>query len=385
MKPNFAAPEYSDLSSRALDLIEDFMGRYVAFPSDDARTATVLWIAHAHLLEALETTPRIAFLSTEPGSGKSRALEAVSALVPRPMMAADTSVAVLYHKTAQGEERPTILLDEVDVIFGQYATPASEALRGILNSGHTRFGRTWRMDGVGANMQPREFPTFAAVALAGLGNVPDTITTRSVVIRMRRRAPNEMVSPWRERDVRPEANEIKASVEEWANLVRRRVSEARPEMPAQVTDRPADVWEPLIAIADAAGGIWPERARTAAVNILAAASSATSIGIQLLRDIRRVIQDPERMLSERIPSAQLVNGLLDLPDSMWHELNGKDFTTRDLARKLAKYEIVPKNIRFGTVTQRGYSLHQFTDAFDRYLPPTEELPDTPTDPDQLEI
>jgi len=384
MKPQFSASENPEESTRALDLIEGFMSRYVAFPSDDARTATVLWIAHAHLLEALETTPRIAFLSTEPGSGKSRALEAVSALVPRPMLAADTSVAVLYHKTAEGEGRPTILLDEVDVIFGQGASPAAEALRGIVNSGHTRFGRTWRMDGVGANQQPREFPTFAAVALAGLGNVPDTITTRSVVIRMRRRAPNETVSPWRERDVRPEADEIKASVEEWANLVRRRVSEARPEMPAQVTDRPADVWEPLIAIADAAGGSWPERARTAAVNILAASSSATSIGIQLLRDIRRVIEDTERM-----PSVQIVNGLLDLPDSMWHELNGKDFTARDLARWLKKYEIEPKPIRFGpgaNAMQRGYYLSQFADAFARYLPPSGTTPsDVPTNADQLEI
>ncbi|WP_370582243.1 DUF3631 domain-containing protein [Plantibacter sp. VKM Ac-2880] len=368
MSPAFRVQESTAVGvSPVLGDVEAFVRRYVSFPDLDSCTATILWIAHAHLLEAFETTPRIAFLSTEPGSGKSRALEVVSALVPRPMMASDASVAVLYHMTSKGRDRPTICYDEVDTVFGQRVSPEAEDLRRLLNSGHRRGASVYRMDGVGANMMPREFPVFAAVALAGLGNVPDTITTRSVVVRMRRRAPNEHVQPWRERDARPEADLLRASLEEWTETIFRLVDGARPDLPPIVTDRPADVWEPLIAVADAAGGEWPERARTAAVNLLESTESRVSVGIQLLRDVRTILGEQERM-----SSVQLVTELLDLQDAPWSDLAGKEFTVNDLSRWLRKYEIRPRSIRFGAQqqgVQRGYYRADFADAFARYLPP----------------
>lgn len=56
-----------------LNDIHEFLGRFVAYPSPHARIAHTLWCAHTHLMDAAESTPRIAFLSPEPGSGKSRA------------------------------------------------------------------------------------------------------------------------------------------------------------------------------------------------------------------------------------------------------------------------------------------------------------------------
>ena len=48
---------------------------------------------------------------------------------------------------------------------------------------------------------------------------------------------------------------------------------ARPDMPLGIEDRNADVWEPLLAIAEAAGGDWPQRAREAAIALVGAAWS----------------------------------------------------------------------------------------------------------------
>jgi len=69
----------------AIDAVHRFIGRFVAYPSPDARRARTLWIAHAHLMDAWDSTPRIAFLSPERGSGTTRALEATDPLVPRPI------------------------------------------------------------------------------------------------------------------------------------------------------------------------------------------------------------------------------------------------------------------------------------------------------------
>lgn len=66
----------------ALDDARAFIGRFCALPVEHAYTAMTLWAAHAWALDAFDSTPRLAFLSPEPGSGKTRALEILTLLVP---------------------------------------------------------------------------------------------------------------------------------------------------------------------------------------------------------------------------------------------------------------------------------------------------------------
>jgi hypothetical protein len=94
--------------------VHAFLGRFVAYPSDHAHIAHTLWIAHAHLMEAWDSTPRIAFLSPEPGSGKTRALEVSEILVPNPVEAVNVTPAYLFRKVGAEEGPPTILYDEID-------------------------------------------------------------------------------------------------------------------------------------------------------------------------------------------------------------------------------------------------------------------------------
>jgi len=68
-----------------LDDVRSFIARFVAFPSSAALDAVALWVAHAHLIAAGENSPRLALLSPEPGSGKTRTLEVLELLVPAPM------------------------------------------------------------------------------------------------------------------------------------------------------------------------------------------------------------------------------------------------------------------------------------------------------------
>ena len=101
--------------------VEEFLARFVAYPSEHARVAHTLWIAHTHVMDAWESTPRIAFLSPEPGSGKTRALEISELLVPRPVEAVNVTPAYLFRKVGAEEGRPTILYDEIDTVFGPKA------------------------------------------------------------------------------------------------------------------------------------------------------------------------------------------------------------------------------------------------------------------------
>ena len=90
----------------ALDDARAFIGRFCALPTEHAYTATTLWAAHAHVLDAFDSTPRLAFLSPEPGSGKTRALEILTLLVPWPMHAVNATPAALFRSVADQASPP---------------------------------------------------------------------------------------------------------------------------------------------------------------------------------------------------------------------------------------------------------------------------------------
>src|SRR5687767_14668471 len=74
----------AQLGERVIEAVYSFLGRFVSYPSEHARIAHALWVLHAHLMAVWDSTPRLAFLSAEPASGKTRALEVTELLVPNP-------------------------------------------------------------------------------------------------------------------------------------------------------------------------------------------------------------------------------------------------------------------------------------------------------------
>lgn len=371
-----------------LDEVEQFHRRFNAFPSEAAYVAVVLWDAHAHLLGAFDSTPRLAFLSPEPGSGKTRAMEIVSTLVPRPMHAVNASPPALFRAVADQDGRPVVLFDEIDTIFGPRAKDHEE-LRGLINAGHRRSGVSYRCVGDGGAQSVVAFPSYCAVALAGLGHLPDTIRARSVVIRMRRRARTEKVEPYRQRIHEPEGNALRDRLADWACAVHSQVEGVFPEMPEGITDRPADVWEPLLAVADAAGGAWPERARAACVALVNAVADddRASLGVRLLTDLR----DAVFCGADRMPTAVILERLNAMDDAPWGDLDGQSLTARRLSRLLREYvtadnrPIAARNLRTGAGVVKGYYAADLHDAWTRYCPPPPDetaTSATPT-PDRL--
>jgi Protein of unknown function (DUF3631) len=338
-EPTTAEPSDADATAHAvadgaelLDQVHMFLVRFVAYPSADAAVAHVLWIAHTHLMDAWESTPRIAFLSAEPASGKTRALEVTELLVPRPVEAVNVSPAYLFRKVGSDVGAPTILYDEIDTLFGPKAKE-NEEIRGLLNAGHRRGAVAGRCVVRGKIVETEEIPAYCAVALAGLGWLPDTIMTRSVVIRMRRRAPGERVEPYRRRIHVKAGSALRASLERWAIKVMDAATNAWPELPTGIEDRNADVWEPLLAVADAAGGAWPERARAAAVTLVTEARDHTpSLGVRLLQDLRTIFGDRDAMRTNDV-----LTKLVLLDESPWSDMKGKPLNARGLATRLREY------------------------------------------------
>jgi hypothetical protein len=367
-----------------LDQVADFLARYVAFPSPAARDAVALWAAHCHAVAAFESTPRLALLSPEKGSGKTRTLEVLELLVPRPMHAVNATAAALFR--AVEAHRPTLLFDECDTYFGPMARGEHEELRGLVNAGHRKGALAYRCVGDPKHMEVKAFPAFCAVAVAGIGDLPPTILDRAVLIRMRRRAPSEHVEPFRRRKAAKVGDELREALAGWMAAHADQLAEAEPEMPAGLVDRPADVWEALLAIADLAGGPWPARARDAALKLNAARVEADpSLGVALLRDLRGVfaiLDDKGNVTSwhEQLATEEVLKRLVEMEESPWGDLRGKALDARGLARRLKPYGIRPTTIRVGDATPKGYRREDLADAWARYLPDTAETAATSETP-----
>ena len=350
-----------------LDDLRAFLTRFVVYPEARDLVAHVLWIAHTWFMDCWESTPRIAFLSPEPGSGKSRALEVTEPLVPRPVHAVNTTPAYLFRKVSDEAGRPTILYDEIDTVFGPKAN-GNEDIRGMLNAGHRKGAMAGRCVVRGKIVETEELPAYCAVALAGLNDLPDTVMTRAVVIRMKRRSPLEKVEPWRPRVSGPDAEKLRVRLEQWAVNAAGAIV-GWPDMPVGVEDRNADVWEALLAVADLAGDHWPETARAAAVAAVAdSMAGAPSIGVQLLDDIRVIFR---KVGTDRLSSGCVLTQLKEIEESPWESINrdGSALKPRGLAQRLSRYGIKSGNMRGddGKVF-KGYFRHQFVDVWIRYLP-----------------
>jgi hypothetical protein len=202
----------------------------------------------------------------------------------------------------------TILYDEIDALFGSNkAQEGSIDVRSILNGGYRRGATVGRCVMVGNQVKTEELESFAAVALAGLKGLPDTLASRAIIIRLRRRAPDEQVESFTRRKVKPEGDALKRALEIRCEAIGAEAAAAEPEFPACIVDRNAEIWWPLFVVADIAGGDWPKRIRSAAVHLVNATSEETlTSGVELLvlsmrRSLERIGYGRPRLSSGCVP------------------------------------------------------------------------------------
>ena len=344
-----------------LGAIETFIRRFCVLPGEHCYIAVALWAAHTHFIGRLETTPRLACLSPEPGSGKTRVLEVLDVLCANPLMALDISMAAFFRIVE--DRQPSILLDEVDAIFtGKKQSDSSEDMRRVINNGY-RIGAVVQRVGGKNRDEVQDFHVFTPVAMAGLGNLPDTLMSRSVILRMKRRRGGEKVQQFRDRLHRPEGEKLQVLTANWAANVE---TLDYPDLPDGVEDRDADVWEPLLMVADAAGGDWPERAREACLTFIKEKpESSISLGVRLLTDLREIWPEGASSMS----TSDILAALGKLDEAPWADLYGEGLKPRKLAQLLGDYDIKSQNVRTVFGVHKGYRREDLWDTWARYVSP----------------
>jgi putative DNA primase/helicase len=328
--------------------------KYVILPGGVAESIAA-WIVLTYCPDAFRILPLLGIVSPVKRCGKTTLLEILQGLTNKGLTASNISPAAVFRTIEK--YLPTLLVDEADTFLKD-----SDELRGVLNSGHTRSG-AYVIRVEGENHEPVKFSTWGPKAVAMIGTLPDTLQDRSVVVSLRRKAPGETVSRI-DVDFTIECNELRQACRRWADDNMVNLREIKPNIPTTNNDRLTDNWMPLLAIADVAGGDWPELMRKSMLGMFDGTDD--SIGPKLLYDIQDIFRSHP---VERIFSDDLVEALKDKKESPWCDWNrGKGLTQNGLARQLKPFDIYSKTMRIGENRRKGYELSSFNDAFKRYIP-----------------
>lgn len=304
----------------------------------------------------VQVAPLAVITAPEKRCGKSQLLFILGRLSARAITTSSISSAALYRTIDAW--CPTLLIDEADTFMRD-----NEELRGILNSGHTRES-AYVIRTVGDSYTPTKFNTWGAKALAGIGQVADTLMDRALIFQLRRKLPHEDVE--RIRYAAPGLFDgLRSKLARFAEDCSDQVKQARPPLPHSLNDRAQDNWEPLLAIAMTASGEWLQLGTTAALKLSSIESATQTVGTELLADIREIFGNDR----DRITTAELIRLLCRDDEKSWATFcRGNPITPRQVAKRLKEYGILSHTIRVGVETAKGYMVDQFREAFSCYLP-----------------
>lgn len=340
-----------------LTAITSIFARYIALPKG-AGDALALWTLHAWTMDAGDISPFLVLVSPTKRCGKTSVLIILLFLTPRSELASNISASAIFRYIE--DIRPTLLIDEADTFV-----KGNEEMRGILDSGHTRAAaHVIRNVEVNGEHKPRRFSTWAPKAIATIRSLADTLEDRSIVLLLQRKSKTAKVARLRRRDSEEFAI-VRRKLARWADDNFAALTDPDPKIPGVLNDRAADNWRPLLAIADLAGGEWPERAREAAM-LLSGESRDTAVNVELLADIKLAFGD-----ADEIRSIDLVAKLIADPERPWAEWkNGKPLTQKQLGGLLSAFQITSETVHIkGLPDAKGYKRVHFLEKWDAYLPP----------------
>ena len=264
-----------------LDSIVAVFNRYIVLPKYAAE-ALALWILHAWTFDAGDISPFVVLTSPTKRCGKTSVLILLNWLTPRSELASNISPSAIFRYIQ--EQKPCLLIDEADSFL-----KSSEEARGILNSGHTKAAAyVIRNVEIGGDHKPQRFSTWSPKVIASIGGLAGTLEDRAIIIPMQRKPKGAKVARCRRRDC-AEFADLRRQALRWATDNLETLKAARPALPDALNDRACDNWEPLLAIADLAGGEWARKARDAAKALSGDEVAADDDdGVELLHDIRAV-------------------------------------------------------------------------------------------------
>jgi hypothetical protein len=346
-----------------LDELKWWLTRFAVLPKWAAEILA-LWVLHTFAFLLRDTSTYLGIESPIRRCGKTTLMSVLHDLVNRPVASSNISPPAFFH--AIDELRPTLFIDEGDNLL-----PGNAEVRGLLNSGYKRKmayvlrlanqeSEASAQKSGGKRSRLVRYSFFCPKVMAQIGRLPETLADRCIIFRMQRKTPEDKCERLRTIDGTRLKRQCARFVQDHAAAI----ASASPAIPARLNDRQADIGEPLLVLADLAGGPWPEAARQAMVG-LSESAEANDPMESLLLDIQLIFTN---LGVERAFSRTLVSALNLLANRPWAEMRqGKKITDQWLGRQLQGYEIASKTMRIGKALAKGYVAADFREVIQRYF------------------
>lgn len=359
--------EHAPLLVETAVAVKALYEKYVSFHSDHTIAqagAMALFTLYTHVYDDFRFAPIILVTAPTSEAGKSRLFDIAELLVRQPFTVVDPSGASV--RNVVDAMHPTLMIDEADLL------KTSKDLRAILNAGVEKGKVITRATGRGGFTA---YDPFGPKMLAGIyGDNPPlkgATLSRCIQIGLRRRYDlKEEIADFDKTDAEIEAIPVRAAMQRWALLTDHdELRRARPNMPAELTDRQRDAWRPLVAIADIIGTQWGQAARHWAVELSRAIPVTPDTMVQVLRDTYRVLRDTFST-DRKVKSVILADARNNLTDREYDE----DLSPIQLGKRLARFSIKPIKYYDGSTQVRGYMFRtesgtwtpEWADAIGRY-------------------
>ncbi|MGZ3472497.1 MAG: DUF3631 domain-containing protein [Isosphaeraceae bacterium] len=336
--------------------VKQFIERYVTLRTEAEYDMLAVWALHTFVFREKRFTPYVLALSPMKGSGKSTLLDVMFFVCCRAFTVIDpAAAATAEHIDATA---PTWLVDEIDGVWSTGGKDKAQ-LRTIINSGFQR-GRKWTRKRKGGIIS---YDIYCPKFLAGIEDysVPATTRDRCIQIVLRKQTKEEAAK----RNRITEETEVKGAYLNawafwWSETNKAVYKHTYPKMPGHLNGRGWDKWETLFAVAEIAGGRWPEAITKASLELIPEEDEDPKA--ILLADLRTVFGSDQWLESQVICSR-----LNSLEDSIWADYRGKGLTTTMLARMLRSFAIKPSPERHGGKQRRGYDRKSFEEEWTRWL------------------
>jgi len=332
---------------------------------DEEADAIAGWVILSYFVlkpeekQLLHYLPILNISSPERQCGKSTLKDLIYELVPRPLNTENCSEAALFRLI--NAQMPTLLIDESENFIHR------PELRTILNGGYQKTGVVHRQGGKNFE-ETHQFSTWCAKCIVGIGTLHDTLQSRCITIKLKRKLNTDLVL--RRNSV------LKDDPDFFQNLKRKIIRfyidnkddaiNQEVEMPTELDDRSQNNWEGIYKLALVISEKTFVRIRSASLALSINDLTEDSEGIQLLKDIKEICDENTEVST--FPSSALTIRLNKMEDKHWISYNRhRGLDQSQLSKLLKPYEIHPKQQKIDGRNIRGYKRDDFEDAFKRYL------------------
>lgn len=335
--------------------LEAWILGYLSMPADVAYVCA-LWCAHTWVYEKFDATPYLSVTGDGPGVGKTKLLRVLALLSRGSVNTTAVTAAALLRVITQREGKLTLFVDEAETMAGERQTVLTQ----LANSGYNA-GDVIMRAVQGSGQGVIEYRAFCPKAWAGIGDVRDTLRSRSIVVRMQAgTAAREFYT----QEAKNEAAALVAKLEAALEKVNFRMVRA-----THLVEREREIWSPLVSVA-AALGCDLERLTRVSADLSVEKRTQEKRAVtrmvddrgeridlefapRALADMRRCVGEGERVVF----SAVMVERMKALPDGPWRKFRGEGLTELALAGLVARYGLKTTSRKVPgqkNVVRRGY-------------------------------